>query len=239
MKVLVLGANGNTGKLVVNQLLANQVKTRILIRKNAIILDEILTNPFLEVIRDSISDMDCNRIDDLIKDCDVVISCLGHNLSFKGMYGKPRNLVAKAIQSIDEAAKRSNKENLKLILMSTTAYTNYTFGEKNSFGEKLILSIFKFLLPPHQDNMKAANFLVKKIGKDDAIRWVAVRPDTLINDNNVSPYVIMESPNRSPVFNAGKTSRINVSHFMASLVLDEALWNQWEFKTPVLYNKNI
>ncbi|MGP4068446.1 hypothetical protein [Halobacillus sp. B29] len=70
------------------------------------------------------------------------------------------------------------------------------------------------------------------------IDWIAVRPDSLINETEESSYEIYESKVRSPLFNPGKTSRINVSHFMAELVTDEAKWEQWRFKTPVIYNKD-
>ncbi len=42
MKVLVLGASGATGKLVVMQLIKRKITTRILIRKSAVLPKEIL-----------------------------------------------------------------------------------------------------------------------------------------------------------------------------------------------------
>lgn len=39
------------------------------------------------------------------------------------------------------------------------------------------------------------------------------------------------------MFDPGKTSRITVARFMSDLLLDEALWNEWRFKTPVVYNR--
>ena len=134
---------------------------------------------------------------------------------------------------MDEADKK-----VKLILMSTTGYTNTITGEKNSLGERITLSVLKLLLPPHRDNVKAANYLHEEIGKDnEKIEWIAVRPDTLVNEDNKRTYEVYESPVRSPVFNAGSTSRINVSHFMADLLINERLWREWQFKMPVVYNK--
>jgi putative NADH-flavin reductase len=237
MRVLVLGASGNTGKWVIKHLLDHQIKTKILIRKSATLSKEIMESPFLDVVSDNISELNDKQMDQLIESMDVVISCLGHTMSFKGMFGKPRNLVVKAIKSISDAAKRSHQKKLKIILMSTTAYTSYALGEKNSLIEKMVLSLFKLLLPPHLDNMKAANYLVNTLNKDDKIiQWILVRPDTLVDHDKVTPYEIKEFTHRSPVFNAGKTSRINVSHFMLNLVIDESLWKKWEFKTPVIYN---
>jgi hypothetical protein len=122
--------------------------------------------------------------------------------------------------------------------MSTTAYANAAIGEKNSLGEGIVFLILKLLLPPHRDNVKAATYLQKTIEKEDErIAWVAVRPDSLVNEDIESAYDVYKSPIRSPVFNAGKTSRINVSHFMVELLTNDNLWREWQFKMPVVYNK--
>ena len=68
------------------------------------------------------------------------------------------------------------------------------------------------------------------------IEWIAVRPDTLINEGEVSKYTVHPSPIKSPIFDAGKTSRINVADFMVSVLKDEELWKKWKYKTPVIYN---
>lgn len=65
---------------------------------------------------------------------------------------------------------------------------------------------------------------------------MAVRPDTLINEDHVSDYSLHASPTRDAVFNPGKTSRINVGHLMARLVTENDLWSQWKGQMPVLYN---
>ncbi|GIO35807.1 hypothetical protein J41TS12_06680 [Paenibacillus antibioticophila] len=238
MRVLVLGASGATGKQVVRQFIKRQIPTRILIRKSAVLPTDLLEHPFVEIVKGNINELNDAEMNQLLRDCDVMISCLGHNLTLKGMFGKPRDLVFDAIQRICEMAPKSAGKRVKLILMSTVGYTNTLSGETNSRGEKIVLSILKLLLPPHRDNMKAANYLIAKLGKeDDNVGWVAVRPDTLVDHDEESPYDICEAPVRSPIFNAGKTSRINVSHFIAELATDDKMWKDWEFKTPVIYNK--
>jgi hypothetical protein len=64
-----------------------------------------------------------------------------------------------------------------------------------------------------------------------------VRPDNLINEDKVTEYVLFPSPVRSAIFDAGKTSRINVGHFMASLITNDNLWSNWKGQMPVIYNK--
>ena len=99
--------------------------------------------------------------------------------------------------------------------------------------------MLRLLLPPHVDNEKAADYLRTQIGQNnESIDWVAVRPDGLINEDNVSNYEIYPSPTRSAIFNAGKVSRINVAHFMASLITDDNLWSNWKGQMPVIYSKS-
>jgi len=238
MKALVLGASGATGKLAVMQLIKRKIPTRILVRKTAVLPKEFLESSLVEVVTGNINELKDSEIDQLAQNCNVIISCLGHNISFKGMFGQPRYLVLDALRSVSETVRRNTDKRVKIILMNTTAYTNTSSGEKNSLGEKIIFALLMGLLPPHRDNIKAANFLVNEIGtQDEKIEWVAVRPDTLINDEQESSYEIFESPVRSPIFDAGKTSRINTSHFMAELAADDSLWKKWLFKTPVIYNR--
>jgi hypothetical protein len=87
--------------------------------------------------------------------------------------------------------------------------------------------------------MIAANYLVHNIGEKSNINWVAVRPDSLFDEENESDYEVYDHKVRSPIHDPGKTSRINVSHFMVALITDDNLWNKWNNKTPVIYNKKI
>ena len=94
------------------------------------------------------------------------------------------------------------------------------------------------MLPPQADNEQAADYLRVTIGQDDRfIEWVVVRPDTLINDDKVTGYEVYASPTRSPIFNAGSTSRINVAHFMADLITSDNTWKRWKGQMPVIYNR--
>ena len=121
--------------------------------------------------------------------------------------------------------------------MNTTGNRNRDLTEPISFGQKCVIGLLRLLLPPHVDNEKAADYLRTKIGQNnDLIEWTAVRPDGLTNEDKVTDYDIHLSPTRSAIFNAGKTSRINVGHFMASLITDSTTWNTWKGKMPVIYN---
>ncbi|MCK4922211.1 MAG: hypothetical protein KAS71_14260, partial [Bacteroidales bacterium] len=72
--------------------------------------------------------------------------------------------------------------------------------------------------------------------KNKLIDWIAVRPDTLINEDMVTEYELYASPIRSALSNPGKTSRINVGNFMSRLIVENDLWNKWKGQMPVIYN---
>lgn len=236
MKVLVLGASGATGKLVVQQLIKRNIQVRVVMREAANLPDQISNDKSIEIIKGNINDFSIAKIKEIVKDCNSVISCLGHNISFKGIFGPPHKLVSNTVAKIIEAMQSLNLSS-KFILMSTTAYTNRKIGEVNDFKEKVVFALLKVALPPHKDNMLAADYLVYKLGPKTSINWVAIRPDSLFDEENVSKYEIHNNKIRSAIFNPGKTSRINVSHFMAELVTNDKLWKEWKHKTPVIYNK--
>lgn len=236
MKTLVLGASGATGKLVVSELLERNMSARIVIREGAMIPDKIIEDKNVEIIKGNIDSFSMDKIRELIWDCHSVVCCLGHNISFKGIFGKPNKLVVNAVKKIT-ASIASNNAATKFILMSTTAYTNKNQGETNSFGEKLVFSLLEIVLPPHKDNILTGDHLIYEVGKSDKIEWVAVRPDSLFDEKSISQVEIHENKIRSPIFDAGKTSRINVSHFIVELLVNDSLWKSWKYKTPVIYNK--
>ena len=62
------------------------------------------------------------------------------------------------------------------------------------------MGLIRLLVPPQLDNENAADYLRLNIVQNhESIQWVAVRPDSLINDSNVTEYELYGSPTRSPV----------------------------------------
>lgn len=122
--------------------------------------------------------------------------------------------------------------------MNTTGNRNRDLNEPISFAQKSVIALLRLLLPPHVDNEKAADYLRTQIGQNNNfIEWVAVRPDGLINEKEVTNYETHPSPTRSAIFNAGKVSRINVGHFIASIIIYDNLWTKWKGQMPVIYSK--
>lgn len=240
MKVLVVGASGATGQLVVKELLSRGYHVRIVIRSIDTFPDEFFKYKNLSIIEASLLDYSDSELTFLIAGCDAVISCLGHNLSFKGIYGQPRRLVTQAVHRLCDAIKFSPSNNhVKFILMNTAGNSNRDHLEEISFAQKCVMGLIRLILPPHIDNEMAADYLRIQLGQlDSDIEWTVVRPDGLIDEEELASYEIHSSPTRSAIFDAGKTSRLNVAHFMAELISNEETWRQWKGKMPVIYNES-
>ena len=237
MIILVVGASGATGTQLVEQLLIKGHQVKAVVRSPQKLDASWKSNEKVEIITASLLDLSDENLTALTLGCDAVASCLGHNMNFKGMFGQPRKLVTEATRRLCTAIRANKPEHaVKFVLMSSSGVRNRDLYEPISFAQKCIIFLLRLLLPPHADNEKAADYLRTQIGQNNpSIEWVAVRPDGLVNEASVTNYNIHPSPVRSAIFNAGKISRINVGHFMASLISDNALWNTWKGQMPVIY----
>ena len=240
MTILVVGASGATGRHLVNHLLNQGNKVKVIVRSKGDLPESWTDNTNLQIITGSILEINDKELNNYTSDCHAMASCLGHNLTWKGVYGQPRKLVTDATKRLCNSINNNNPKNpVKYVLMNTSGNSNRDLKEPNSFAQKCVMGLLRLLLPPHVDNEKAADYLRTQIGQDNEyIEWVAVRPDDLINKAELTKYVIYPSPIRSAIFNAGKISRTNVGHFMAELVNNIDLWNEWKGKMPVIYDKS-
>ncbi len=239
MTTIVVGASGATGRLLVEQLLARGQNVKAVVRSPDSLPRILTDNPKLSVIHASILDLSDRGIAEHISGCNAVASCLGHNLTFKGIFGRPRRLVTDATRRLCDAIKTNDSgEATKFVLMNTTGNRNRNLNEPISFAQQCVIGLLRKCLPPHADNEEAADYLRTNIGQNNsAVEWVAVRPDGLIDEEEITECELHPSPIRSAIFDAGKTSRINVSSFMADLITDATIWNKWKGQMPVIYNK--
>jgi len=238
MTVLVVGGSGATGRLLVRQILDRGLSVRAIVRSPESFIEAVGAHERLSVVRGAVLDLSEAELVQHVSTCTAIASCLGHTVSFRGIYGKPRRLVTEATRRLCEAIQvNAPNSPVKFLLMNSTGCRNPGLGESVSFAERCVVGIIRLLVPPHSDNEHAADYLRSHIGPGHAcIEWVAVRPDSLIDNDAVSKYEIHPSPTRSAIFNSGKTSRINVGNFMADLITNDAVWDAWKGKTPVIYN---
>ena len=238
MTTLVVGASGATGMNLVEQLLILEQKVKVIVRSPEKLPESWKANDRLSIIKANISEITEVEMVEYLKDCDSVASCLGHNINLKGIFGKPRRLVTDAVSLICESIKKNaaNKPT-KFVLMNTSGNSNRDLEEHISMGQRLVIGLIRILLPPHIDNEKAADYLRVNVSQNDNfIEWVAVRPDGLVNEDEVTKYELHASPIRSAIFEAGSISRINVGNFMARLIVENELWNKWKGQMPVMYS---
>ena len=240
MTILVVGATGATGQLLVAQLLSDGQDVRVIVRAKSSLPDNILNHENISIIEASVLDLSDAEMVNYVNGCSAIASCLGHNLTFKGMFGQPHKLVTDTARRLCSAVKANNPQQaVKYVLMNTTGNRNRDLAEPISFAQKCVILLLRLLLPPHVDNEKAADYLRTEIGQNDSvIEWAAVRPDGLIDESEVTKYEVHASPTRSAIFDAGKSSRINVAHFMARLITDQTTWSNWKGKMPVIYNQS-
>ena len=238
MSTLVVGASGMTGRLLVRQLLDRGEDVRAVVRSPDRLF-KVASHAHLSIIPAAVLDLGDGELAQYVRECRAVASCLGHNLTLKGIYGSPRRLVVDATRRLCRAIWANQaSEPTKFVLMNTAGNSNRNLPETVSMAESTLIKLLRLVLPPHVDNEQAADYLREHVDRtDSAIQWSVVRPDTLINEDTVSPYEIYPSPTRSALFNPGKTSRINTAHFMAELITDEGTWSKWRGQMPVIYNK--
>ena len=239
MTTLVVGASGATGRRLVEQLLSLEQHVKVIVRLPDNLPQSWQNNERLSIIHASVMELSDAEMIQHVQGCDAVASCLGHNMTWKGIYGHPRRLVTDTVRRLTNAITANEPAKpIKYLLMNTTGNRNRDIDEPISVGQKCVIGLLRLLLPPHVDNENAADFLRTKVGQNNRyIEWVAVRPDDLVNEEEVTEYALYPSPTRSAIFDAGKTSRINVGHFMAHLITDDSSWNRWKGQMPVIYSK--
>ena len=240
-KVLVLGASGATGSLLVQQLLQRGVGVVAIARPGSVFNQSMVDESGYVEVRANVAELsDADWVAHL-EGCDAVLCCLGHNLTFRGMFGQPRSLVADAIENVARAlAARDADQKAKIVLMNSSGVSNRDIPEKPQLSQRLVVALLRVLLPPHADNEAAADFLRTSIGQTHGnIEWAAVRPDSLTDDDIVTEYDLEPSPIRNAIFDAGATSRINVANFMCRLLTEPELWRTWKGQMPVIYNSQM
>ena len=122
MTTLVVGASGATGRRLVAQLLDRGQRVRIIVRSPQALPESVKHNANLSVIEASVLDLSASEMAQHASGCTAIASCLGHNLTFKGMFGSPRRLVSEATRRLCDAAKTNKSEKpVKFVLMNTTA----------------------------------------------------------------------------------------------------------------------
>ena len=235
--VLLLGGSGRTGQLVMRQLLGRGIGVRAIIRPGRALAPEVAGDPHLHVTEASLLALTGEELQRHVRDCDAVISCLGHAISLRGIFGPPRDLVTRATSEVCRAIEALKPASpVKFILMSSVSVIRAGGRDtRRSALEKAVLRTLCAMIPPAGDNQRAADFLQQRVGESHAfVQWAAVRPDTLL-PGDVSEYTVHDSP-VDTLFSPGETNMANVAHFMCELVANPKTWAEWQGRLPVIVN---
>jgi nucleoside-diphosphate-sugar epimerase len=236
--VLLLGGTGRTGGRVLRQLLDRSVRVRAVVRSAARLPEGVADHAALEVVEADLLALSDDEFARLVEGCDAAVSCLGHTIDARGVFGRPRDLVTDAVTRVYRAAREAERERpLRLILMSTVSVNRPSKADRRrGWFERLCLWLLRGLVPPARDNQDAADFLLEVAGADGrAVQWTAVRPDSL-KEGDVSPYDVHEGLVDS-LFRPGQTRMSNVADFMCELVTDDDVWERWQGKLPVVVDR--
>lgn len=235
--VLLLGGTGRTGRRTLQQLLGRGIGVRAIVRSVEKLPPDLLENPSLTVVAADLTSLADDELKRHLYGCTAVVSCLGHVISLKGIFGPPRDLVTRTASRICRGIEAPTPDTpVKFILMSSVSVHRAPgLDTRRGLFERAFVRIIRSLLPPAEDNQKAADYLITKIGADNAfVQWVAVRPDTL-TEGGVTDYSLHENLVNS-LFNPGKTNMANVAHFICELVTNQQTWTRWKSKLPVITN---
>ncbi|MFL2645936.1 MAG: NAD(P)H-binding protein, partial [Dehalococcoidia bacterium] len=74
MRILIVGATGATGKLLVNQLLENGHEVKAFARNEKKFSTEIINHKKFDVIGTSVLDMSEEELENHTKECDAIVS---------------------------------------------------------------------------------------------------------------------------------------------------------------------
>jgi uncharacterized protein YbjT (DUF2867 family) len=235
--VLLVGGTGRTGGRVLEQLLGRGINVRAIVRSAEKLPAGAAERPGLSVVEADLLALSDEELLRQVRGCDAVVSCLGHTISLRGIFGRPRDLVTRATTRLCRAIQASQPARpVKFILMSSVS-VNRRAGLDTRRGrfERAVLWMQRGLVPPGRDNQRAADFLHDVIeAADPSVQWVVVRPDTL-KEGDVTEYALHEGLVDS-LFRPGATNRANVAHFMCELATDPEAWAAWQGKLPVIVN---
>ena len=242
-RVLILGATGRTGGRVLTQLLERGVPVRAIVRSTSRLPVGSVGDPLLDVVQADLLALPPEALAGYLAGCDTVISCLGHTISVRGILGPPHALVRRAMRLVRQAVETSQRGQtaagqpaapVRVILMSSVSVNQPGHADaRRGRGERAYMWGMRALLPPARDNQRAADLLVHEVGSADVnLEWVIVRPDTL-TEGGVAEYRVHEAL-VSSLFKPDRTRMSQVAHFICELATDDATWQRWRSRMPVI-----
>jgi putative NADH-flavin reductase len=207
MKVLVLGATGGTGRLIVHDALQKGHSVVALVRSKARASDL----PGADIIEGDVRDQ--GALMRALNGCDAVVSSLGTGISPLSEV----SLLTEATQALVPAMKRSDVH--RLICISALGV-----GDSQGHGGFVFDRLFMPLLLRHAYKDKGRQEAAIRASSLD---WVIVRPGMLVNG---PAHGTVRAIGDLASVHGGKVSRADVARF----VVEQLVTDTWLKQTPVL-----
>jgi uncharacterized protein YbjT (DUF2867 family) len=206
-KILVLGATGGTGRLIVSQALARGHQVTALVRSPEKARDLKGARPVVGDVRDE------KALREALKGQDAVVSALGTPASpFREV-----TLLSTATRTLVDAMKA---EHVSRLVCITGMGAGESAGHGGLLFDKLIFPLLLRRVYADKDRQEA-------IVKDSGLDWVLVRP-TVLNDKPGRDAVRALTELSS--FHGGTISRTDVATF----VLDQLQADTWLHRSPLI-----
>jgi len=163
--IAVFGATGATGRLLVAELLSRGARVRAVARSaekmRGLLPEELRDHYALTIIEASVAELTDDQLAEHLRGCTGAASCLGHKLTFRGVYGKPRRLVADTARRVCDVlgAQATPEQPARFVLMCSAGVRHRGQNEPIPLAQHAVIGLLRLLLPPHADNEQAAEYL--------------------------------------------------------------------------------
>lgn len=206
LNILIVGANGGTGKEAVTIALQEGHRVTALLRNPA---NLSLTHPHLEVVQGDI--MQPETFARYLKNKDAVISAIGVK---GGLFSdKPTTLYSQGNANLLQAMKKSGVN--RVFFISASAI------EISPVIPFFVQLVAKYLIQKLLRHMYHDIRLMEKLVKESDVNWTIMRPPQLTNKPATGEYRIAID---HFLKNCLKISRADLAHFMINNVLNEATY---------------
>ena len=206
MKVIVFGATGGTGNLVIQQALESGFEVTAFVRNPQKL---ILKNANFKIVQGDV--LQQNSIDNFMNGHDAVISCLGMPAT---KVGKLRSV---GTQNIINSM-------IKFDVSRLVCQTSLGYGDSKTVLDYTPFIFRKIIVPYLLKKTFEDHLLQENIIQKSNINWTIVRPGNLINGKQTGNYKSGFDYNDSTL--KVKISRADVAEFLIKSIADQNSYNK-------------